>query len=777
MRQLRLAALLVTFVSASALAQSNPQPLLYPSLVPVSTAPGGPAFSLTVNGTGFVAGAVVEWNGSPRTTTFISSSSVQAAISAADIATAKTALITVVNPAPGGGTSNMVYFPVTNPEATVSVALDSGLTASNGAGGIVAADFNGDGILDIVAAEGSPDGSGFFVAFYQGNGDGTFKAPVFSRTNYFSAQNSLFGPADFNGDGKPDLIITGYLGGFSESSAVLLNNGDGTFSEQKLFGEGDYGGPDGVGDFTGNGKLDLLQIGCTQGFCNLFYLSGDGEGGFGKSHVIDGLNDIDGDVAIGDFNGDGKLDFVVTGVEGGPVQIFLGNGDGTFQPPTTIAGASGVYIAAADLNGDGKLDLVTNGVCVLLGNGDGTFNTSCTTGNYVNGPINLGDFNGDGKLDLAVNGSADFPSLGQIEILPGNGDGTFGAPIVAGANTSGWVIGDFNNDGRLDFGSVGTTGVLQYWQTGGSLAPLALTYASQNAGTTSATQIVTLTNNGSTALKIASVGIGGTDPADFAAASHCGSSVAAGSSCTISVAFKPTTFGSRYGTLTVTYGGPVKTSQVVELSGTGVTTTASFSPNNFGFGYQIVGTTSAPTTATLTNAGPETLTISGFTLNGAPTGIFNYTTNCGSTLAVNASCEAFLTFTPAGVAGYSATLTANTNAQNYVSVSMGGSGTYLLESPTSLSFGNQAVGTSSAPMTVTLTNEATTQYVHLGPVVISGDFKDFSETTTCGSSILPGTSCTVTVTFTPTETGARTGTLGINGTGGPQNVPLTGTGT
>jgi hypothetical protein len=273
MRQLRFAAFFWIFVSAMGMAQSNPQPLLYASLNPVSTAPGGAGFSLKVSGYGFVAGAVVQWNGSPRTTTFISSSSVQASISAADIATVGTALISVLNPTPGGGTSNTVYFPVTNPVATVSVALNSSLTTAAGPSGIVSADFNGDGILDIAVGEGDPSGSGYFIAFYQGNGNGTFKAPVMSRTSSFSAPTVIAGPVDFNGDGKPDLIITGYLG-FSPLTAVLLNNGDGTFSQQRLFGEGDYGGPAAWGDFNGDGKLDLLQFGCSQGTCNLFFLAG-----------------------------------------------------------------------------------------------------------------------------------------------------------------------------------------------------------------------------------------------------------------------------------------------------------------------------------------------------------------------------------------------------------------------------------------------------------------------------------------------------------------------
>jgi hypothetical protein len=773
MRHLRLAALFVIFMATMSMAQSNPQPLIYPSLVPVSTAPGGPGFSLTVGGYGFAAGAVVQWNGSPRTTTFISSSSLQAAITAADVAKAGTALITVLNPAPGGGTSNTVYFQVTNPEATVSVALDSTLTTPATIVCFTVADFNGDGILDLVAGVVTPNGFG--IEFYQGNGDGTFKPPVLSRSSSFSTLDPTIVLGDFNGDGRPDLIVSGYLG-FSESSVVFLNNGDGTFSQQKTFAEGDYGGPAAVGDFDGDGNLDLLQLGCTQGYCNLFFLKGNGKGSFGNSHIIDGIQNIYGNVAVGDFNGDGKLDFVVTG---NPVFLFLGNGDGTFRNPSILSTTTGGAIAAADLNGDGNLDLLmtsgADGLCVLLGNGDGTFNSNCFGADQYGGTINLGDFTGDGKLDVAVNEGAEYPSIGQIAVLPGNGDGTFQSPIVAGASTYVTLIGDFNSDGRLDFASTSNIGVSLDLQTSAALAPLSLTYATQEVGTTSAPQIVTVTNSGSSPLQIASVTMGGINPADFGAISHCGSSVAAGGSCTISVVFKPTTYAGRFAALTVTYAGGVKTSQIMELSGTGSTTNASFSPTSLAFGFQIVGTTSAAMMTTLTNSGPGILTISGFSINGP----FNFTNNCGSTLAVNASCQVFVTFTPTAVFGASGALTASTDAQNGpIAVGLSGTGTYLLVSPTSINFGNQAVGTSSAPAVVTLTNEGHSQVVHLSPISLSGtDRKDFTETTTCGTTLSPGASCTVTVTFTPTAKGARSASVQIDGGYGLQAVALSGTGT
>src|SRR6266446_1260523 len=104
MKRFTLAAFnVIVFLASSLSGQSNPVPFVNQPLVPSAVAPGGPAFTLTVNGTGFVSGAVVNWNGSPRSTTFVSGSQLSAAISAADISSPSTAAISVVNPLPGGG--------------------------------------------------------------------------------------------------------------------------------------------------------------------------------------------------------------------------------------------------------------------------------------------------------------------------------------------------------------------------------------------------------------------------------------------------------------------------------------------------------------------------------------------------------------------------------------------------------------------------------------------------------------------------------------------------
>jgi hypothetical protein len=345
--------------------------------------------------------------------------------------------------------------------------------------------------------------------------------------------------------------------------------------------------------------------------------------------------------------------------------------------------------------------------------------------------------------------------------------------LAANSYESGF--GDFNGDGKLDFAGAGNEIIPAFLQSPAALAPFSLTYATQEVGTTSPAQNVTITNSGSTSLKIAGVSITGANASEFVPSSRCGSSVAPGGGCTIGIVFKPSTFGQRNATLTVTYGTTPKTLQSVNLTGTGQTTNAAFSATTLPFGILLVGSTSAPMTSTLTNSGPGVLDITTLTISGP----FSFTNNCGSTLAVNASCQVSVTFAPNATGYLAGQITANTNAQNGpLVVGLTGTGTDLLVSPVSVNFGNQAVGTTSAPVVVTLTNISNNSMVHLLPVTLTGNnHNDFAQTNNCGTKLGPGASCTVTVTFTPTATGARSASLNTDGYEGIQPVALSGTGT
>lgn len=444
---------------------ANAVPYLNQPLVPTAVAPGGNGLTLHVSGTGFVSGATVDFDGTPLATTFVDSEHLSALVPATDVANAQTASVTVVNSAPGGGSSNAVYFEVGAQATTVSFANapNSPLQAPE-ASGLAVADFNQDGKADLAVA------ANVKVYVMLGNGDGTF-APASGSPDsipsppYDDFPSPYAGPmavGDFNHSGHPGLAVGEFQ---SEAAAILLGNGDGTFGYASTLANTD-GMPLSwltAADFNGDGNLDLFAMASIDGQSPTVLL-GYGSGVFNRvaqnANISAGIYGLSS--AAGDFNGDGKLDIAVS--TGGPssrsgVAVLLGNGDGTFMQATgspISLGQTPFAIVAADFNGDGKLDLAVtdateNAVFVLLGNGDGTFQPPITipVGNAPDAIV-AGDFNNDGKLDLATANSGD----NTVTLLLGNGDGTFtqaaDSPFAVGKIPVGIVAADFNGDGKLD---------------------------------------------------------------------------------------------------------------------------------------------------------------------------------------------------------------------------------------------------------------------------------------------------------------------------------------
>jgi hypothetical protein len=586
-------ALCVLISSLGANAQVNPVPLTYQPLVPGSVTPGSPGFVLTVNGAGFVSTSIVNWNGSPLGTTFVSKNTLTAAVPASKVAHATTASVTVFNPAPGGGKSNVVPFTVTNPTSSLNFAT-SFPTAGGQPNSVLLADFNGDGILDMAlfqCPEGncgnilSPQVSGSLLL---GHGDGTFSKKS-DFTTIGPPESGIVG--DFNGDGRPDLVVMSGDNGSGASITIFLNNGDGTFGTgQRVSGaDGQFTGI-AAGDFNHDGKLDLAVSISEFEFIGVVIYFGSGDGTFSGGGGPD-PSDISHPSTLftADFNGDGILDLAVvdpgSSVSNG-LTIFLGNGDGTFsvaptQPPVASCDA------VADFNGDGIPDLAlsnaSNPLVILLGNGDGTFTGK---NGQPDGPNNFSlspaDLNGDGVLDLVA-----LNVDGTVGVYLGNGDGTFQAPRTLPGLNSTPSIGDLNGDGRLDMAAVGDgDSVAVLMQTPSvSAAPDLLSFGTQALGTTSSPLSATLSNLGSSPITISSAQATG----DFQIqTNNCANTLAAGSTCSVAVTFTPTGTGTRMGTLSFK-DDAFNTPQTVALSGVGGTAQAtttglisSISPSHFG---------------------------------------------------------------------------------------------------------------------------------------------------------------------------------------------------
>jgi hypothetical protein len=259
---------------------------------------------------------------------------------------------------------------------------------------------------------------------------------------------------DLNGDGKLDLAVATFvvLSNVPGKVSVLLGTGAGSFGPASDFGVGNIPFAIAVGDLNGDGKLDLVTA--NQGSNDVSVLLGTGTGNFGTATNF-GVGSNPQSIAISDFNGDGKPDLAVGNRGSNNVSVLLGTGTGNFGAATNFGVGSFPYsLAIGDLNGDGKPDLVTanadsNNISVLLGTGTGSFGAATNFGVGSNPQsIAIGDLNGDGKPDLAV-GNRDS---NNVSVLLGTGTGSFGAAtnFGVGHGSDSVVISDLNGDGKPD---------------------------------------------------------------------------------------------------------------------------------------------------------------------------------------------------------------------------------------------------------------------------------------------------------------------------------------
>jgi Bacterial Ig-like domain (group 3)/FG-GAP-like repeat/Abnormal spindle-like microcephaly-assoc'd, ASPM-SPD-2-Hydin len=565
--------------------------------------------------------------------------------------------------------------------------------------------------------------------------------------------------ADVNGDGKPDLLVANLCSDSScvnGSVSVLLGKGDGSFQTAVAYASGGYEAVSvAVADVNGDGKPDLLvATECSsQGSCDadgtVGVLLGNGDGTFQTAVTYSSGAQSAHSVAVADVNGDGKPDLVLANCGSssascangdGSVGVLLGNGDGTFQTAVTY-GSGGYYaqsVAVADLNGDGKPDLVVvnesacgetcvdSSVGVLLGNGDGTFQTVVTYGSGGNGTqeVTVADVNGDGKPDLLVAtncASSSNCTTGVAGVLLGNGDGTFQTVVTYGSGgygTQAVAVADVNGDGKPDLlvanacgnsncnnNVQGTLGVLL--GNGDGTFRTAVTYGS---GSYKAESLAAADVNGDGKPDLLVVNVG----SGFIGSGDVGVLV-------------NTSIGSTATALT--------SSQTTSKFGQAVTFTATVTASPKFFEFHPTGTVSFYSGAT---------NIGNSNLNGSGVATLTISSLLAGTHSVTATYKGDTNFAPSTSPVLSQTV----------------QGAVAELSACMVTFGNETVGMASAAKSLTLTNRGNIDLTIASLAIAGTDGADFTASK-CPASLAPNGTCTISVTFKPMATGARTAELSI----------------
>jgi hypothetical protein len=383
----------------------------------------------------------------------------------------------------------------------------------SGPAGVAVGDFNNDSRPDIAVANAWANNVGVLL----GNGDGTFP---FLLCNYeIDSHPSSVAVGDFNNDSRLDIA---FANSGSDNVGILLGYGDGQFSSHMIYPTGCQSHPNSIilDDFNNDNRLDIVVSNFGTG--NVGILLGNGNGTFASQTTYStDANSQPYSVAVGDFNNDSRLDIAVANLGTNNVGILFGYGDGTFANQTTYSTSDDSYpkaVAIGDFNNDGRLDIIianfgASNIGVLFGYGDGTFRDQeiFSTGVYsFPQTVAVGDFNNDSNLDIAVGNSQYNEEI--ILVLLGNGNGNFSnsGKYKTGllSDPSSVVVGDFNNDSRLDIAvaNKGTNNLGIFYGYGNGTFSSQTTYSTENSSDPTSVAVGDFNNDHQTDVVVANYG-------------------------------------------------------------------------------------------------------------------------------------------------------------------------------------------------------------------------------------------------------------------------------
>lgn len=490
---------------------------------------------------------------------------------------------------------------------------------------------------------------------------------------------------------------------------------------------------------------------------------------------------------------------IITAVAGGGLAPGTdGYGDGQLATNVELVDPSGValdsagnlYIADTGNNMIRRVNLITGIVTDVAGNGEWGYSgdSGLAASAMLAAPqsvavdaannIYVADYGNNAIRQIAAASQNIFTVAGRGS-TGYSGDG--GNPTLAFLTSPMGIAVDEN--ANLYIGDSGNNVIRLV-----SFAPVPLSFPSEPIGAISPSQVVSAFNAGNSPLTVTAISLSSSFQQTTAGLSDCaaGTVVAPGSSCDTAVIFAPNQTGAITGSValaTSSLNHPAAI-ETVSLSGTGfggAGPQVSLSVTALTFGGQLVATISSAQSVTLTNTGGAAFNISSITLSGAQTSDFRLSTTCGSTLAAGANCGVTATFTPTANGTRTANLLFNDSVvgtpQSVTLTGTGRGGAAVLSSAT-LSM-TASVGLTSAAQTVLLTNSGTYPLPILGANISGANTGEFQVSSTCPASVAAGASCTLSVTFTPTASGARTATLNISddSVSSPQTVALNGTAT